>query len=55
MEPLATTVPNAAAALGIGRTTLYDLIKGGRLETMKVGRRTLIKMDSLRQFVRDAA
>jgi len=51
MEILATTVNEAAKALSLGRTSIYALIKEGRLETVKLGRRTLVKADSLRRLV----
>lgn len=52
MEPLATSVKEAARALSLGRTSIYALIKEGRLETVKLGRRTLIRVESLRRLVK---
>ena len=51
METLTTSVNGAAKALGIGRTSIYALIRDGRLETVKLGRRTLIKVSSIRRLV----
>lgn len=51
MEPIATSVNGAAKVLGIGRTTVYQLINSGRLETLKLGRRTLIKTASIRALI----
>jgi excisionase family DNA binding protein len=51
MEIIATSVKDAAKALGLGRTSIYALIKEGRLETFKLGRRTLIKAESIRRLV----
>ena len=39
---IAYTVNEAAAALGIGRTFLYELIKAGEIRPAKLGSRTLI-------------
>ena len=51
MEPLAVSVNDAARALSLGRTSIYAMISDGRLETFKLGRRTLIKMASIRRLV----
>lgn len=48
---LTVRVPIAAAMLGIGRTKLYELIGAGEIETIKVGRITLIAMRALEDFV----
>lgn len=45
--PLAYSVREAAQALSIGRTRLYELINGGELEALKLGRRTLIPREAL--------
>lgn len=56
MDIIATSVNDAAKALGIGRTSIYRLIREGRLETVKLGRRTLIRTESIRRIVKpDAA
>jgi excisionase family DNA binding protein len=47
MDPIVTSVNGAAEALNLGRTSIYALIKEGRLRTVKLGRRTLIKVDSI--------
>lgn len=49
--PLAHSVPDACARLGIGRTTLYQLIGNGQLRTFKIGCKTLIPESELRRFV----
>jgi excisionase family DNA binding protein len=55
LEPVVTSVKDAAKALSLGRTSIYSLIKDGRLETVKLGRRTLIKIESIRNLVDDAS
>ena len=47
MFPITTSVADAAKAIGVGHTTLYSLIKDGRLKVVKIGRRTLIRVDSI--------
>lgn len=51
MEKLTYSIKETAAALGVGRTSVYAMIGDGRLEIFKVGRRTLIKADSVRRLV----
>jgi excisionase family DNA binding protein len=47
MEPIAISVADTIKALSLGRTKIYELINDGRLTTFKVGRRTLVKVDSI--------
>jgi excisionase family DNA binding protein len=51
LRPLAHTIPRAAFLSGLSRSTIYVLIKGGELPTVKVGRRTLISDDDLRVLI----
>jgi excisionase family DNA binding protein len=55
MEPLTVTVAGARQALGIGTTKIYELIGDGQLRTIKIGRRTLIRTDSIYALVEDLA
>lgn len=48
MEAFLVSIPDAAKALGIGRSKLYDLIAEGHLETVTIGRRRLVRTDSIR-------
>jgi excisionase family DNA binding protein len=45
------SVPEAAAALGIGRTALYTEIQAGRCRSIKVGRRRLVPASAVRAYV----
>ncbi len=55
-EQLLLTVPEARHALGgIGNTLIYDLIKAGRLEVVKLGRKTLIRASSVRALAGERA
>jgi excisionase family DNA binding protein len=51
MEPLAISIKDAARTLGLGRTSIYAMIADGRLEAFKIGRRTLVRMESIRRLV----
>ncbi len=50
-EPLAVRIAHASRLLGIGRSTLYQFINAGEIETIKVGRSTLIPTESLHAFL----
>ena len=52
--PLAYSPADAARALSIGRTYLYSLIRDGKLETRKLGSRTLIPASSLQRLLDEA-
>ena len=51
MEPIALSVSDAVKASGLGKTTLYEAMADGRLETRKVGRKRLILTRSLRRLI----
>jgi len=51
MEPITLTINDAAKVIGIGRVTLYKHINSGLIETVKVGGRRLVKVDSLKKLV----
>ena len=51
MERLAYSINDTAKALSLGRTSIYAMIADGRLEAIKLGRRTLIKAESVRRLV----
>ena len=48
---LSVRVGEASRMIGIGRTKLYELFKAGDLETVKIGRATLVTMRSLRRLI----
>ncbi len=47
----ALSVDMAALILGVGKVTVYRLLKEGRLIRLKIGRRTLISASDLSAFV----
>jgi len=51
LAPVAYSMSDACRVLSIGRTSLYRLVKEGRIETRKIGTRTLIPAASLRALV----
>jgi excisionase family DNA binding protein len=55
LKPLAVSVPTAATLLGVGTTTVWNLIATGRIEVIRIGRRTLPTMSSLERLVAETA
>jgi len=45
------SVPEAADMLSIGRSRCYELVLGGELASLKLGRRRLIPREALQAFV----
>lgn len=50
---LLANVETAAAMLGVGRTTVFGLIRDGQLPAIKIGRSTRIPVDALEAWVRE--
>jgi excisionase family DNA binding protein len=51
LQPITVSIADTAKALGLGRTSIYALIREGRLETIKLGRRNLVKVESIRRLL----
>jgi predicted DNA-binding transcriptional regulator AlpA len=49
VERLLVSVNYAAAMLGLGRSSTYELINSGRLESVAVLKRRLVKVASVRR------
>lgn len=50
-DRITCTVNEALEASGLGRTKFYELIEAGRIETIKLDRRRLIRVKSLLQLL----
>jgi excisionase family DNA binding protein len=50
-EPLLVGVRDAAHRLGLGRDATYQLVREGRLRAIHVGRRVLVPVTELADFV----
>jgi len=44
-------IPDVAELLSIGRSTVYELIRKGHLETVHIGRSIRVTTSSVEQFV----
>jgi excisionase family DNA binding protein len=51
MEQQLLTVPEVMAVLRLGRCTVYDLMRSGRLESIKVGRARRVPAAAVDAFV----
>jgi len=51
IERIGVSIQEAAKMLGISKPHFYPLMKEGKVRTVKVGRRTLVSVQSLRDFV----
>lgn len=50
MEKILASVKETKEVLAVGNGTIWKLIKERRLETVKIGRRTLVVIESIRRF-----
>ena len=50
-EKITYTIKEAALAIGVGKTTIYKALADGKLTAVKLGSRTLIASEDLRQWV----
>jgi excisionase family DNA binding protein len=51
MDKLLASIPEACQAIGCGRSYAYELIRDGKIEAVKSGKRRLIVVSSLRAYV----
>ena len=51
LSALAYSVPDSCRRLGLGRTTVYELIRSGELTPVNFGRRTVIPEAELRGLI----
>jgi excisionase family DNA binding protein len=50
-ERLNVSVKEATQIIGIGRSRLYQIINAGELRTIRIGKRRLVPVDAIRDFV----
>lgn len=51
IEPISVRIAMAVKLTGIGRSTLYELINSGQIETVKIGRSTFIPYRCLKRLI----
>jgi hypothetical protein len=54
LPPVLCSVADAARTLGIGKTKTYSLISEQLLDTVSIGTRRLVTIDSIRRLVEKA-
>jgi excisionase family DNA binding protein len=54
-EPISVRIPEAVRLTGLSRSRLYELMKSGEIDFVKVGASTLILVASLRRFIASKA
>lgn len=54
-QQITCSINDACKISGLGKTTIYALIGRGVLDTTQVGRRRLVKTESLRALLGEAA
>ena len=45
------TIAEACSAVGFGKTKLYELLDGGAVDSIRIGRRRLVRVPSLLRFL----
>lgn len=50
VEAVLLRVPDAMKVLGLGRTTIYELIRSGRLRSVREGASRLIPVDAIAAY-----
>ena len=51
MEPEVVSIAETRALTSLGTTKIYELIADGALRTVKVGRRRLVRVESIRELL----
>lgn len=54
MEPVLCSIADTARLLGIGKTKTYELIDGGQLDTIAIGVRRMVTVESIKRLAKGA-
>lgn len=49
--PMLFDIRTASTALGIGRDNLYELMRAGEIESVRIGRRVLLSRQAIEKFI----
>jgi excisionase family DNA binding protein len=50
-QPALLKIPQVATDLNVSRTTVYELIRSGKLQTVKIGKSVRVTREGLRRFI----
>jgi len=51
MTKISVTIPQAVEMSGIGRSSLYQVIREGKIKLRKSGKRSLILVEELKRYI----
>lgn len=51
VDRMLLTVEEAATAIGVGRSLMFELIAAGEIKTVRIGRLRRVRPDALREYV----
>ena len=51
LPPIGVSIPQAAKMLGVGKPLLSNLVKTGQIRAVKLGKRVVVSVQSVREFV----
>ncbi|HHV63232.1 MAG TPA: helix-turn-helix domain-containing protein [Firmicutes bacterium] len=52
LKPLAYSPEELVQVLGLGRTKIYEAIRAGKLKAVRIGRRIVIPIEAVEEFLR---
>lgn len=50
-DQILCSVIEASKMLGLGRTKIYDMLAKGQIQSMRIGSRRLVKMESIKALI----
>jgi excisionase family DNA binding protein len=51
-DRLAIGISETCKAIGLSRSSVFELIRQGKIPVVRIGRRTLVPVEGLREFLR---
>jgi len=54
-DPLLLTINQVAGLLNLGRTKTYEIVRSGKIRSLKVGSRRLIRREDVEFYVKQVA